>query len=53
MFLYSDVYSAAEEFVEAISEHSDPLWEQHDIEALTKQLTDRALNVLAEPEATF
>lgn len=52
-FMYSDVHRAAEDFVEEISEHAEPIWEFDDKRELTDQLTDRAMRVLSDKDASL
>jgi hypothetical protein len=53
VFARSDVYDAAEQFVEAIAEHAETIWETDNIDHLAETLTDRAFAVLRDDEATF
>lgn len=52
-FSRSDIRGAAEEFVSAISEHSEFRWHDADEEALAESLTDAAFVVLRTPESAF
>ncbi len=62
MFVRSDIESAAELFVEELSEHAQGkltesgavvLWEQGDRDALTQALTEAGLQVISDPAVTF
>lgn len=53
MFARSDIRSAAEDFVVAISEHADTIWEDYDVNELAETLTDAAFHVLRNRTAIF
>lgn len=52
-FARSDIYDGAEVFVRAVAEHSYPPWDEDDIAELADGLTDKAFEMLRDPEATW
>lgn len=52
-FRYSDVADAADQFIEAIAEHSDPVWELDDQAELSALLLEKALKILDDPKETW
>jgi hypothetical protein len=53
MFAYSDIHSAADDFVNVVAQFADPMWEADDISELADSLTERALRVLNDEGAGF
>jgi hypothetical protein len=52
-FARSDIFNAAHDFVVALAEHADTIWEDSDIEDLAEQLTERGFRVLRDPGERF
>jgi len=52
-FARSDIRNAAEEFVAAVAEHAETIWEADDLDLLAESLTDRAFAVISDPAKTF
>jgi hypothetical protein len=53
VFAYSDIRNAAEDFVVAISEYPDTIWEDYDVNELAESLAQAALVVLRNRTAIF
>lgn len=52
-FAHSDIHNAAEDFIVAISEHAETVWEDYDVDELIETLTDAAFAVLRNRTAIF
>lgn len=50
---YSDVSDAADQFIEALAEHSDPVWEWEAQVELSALLLEKALKILSDPKETW
>lgn len=53
MFARSDIYGAAEEFLEVLAEHAETIWEPVDIAQMADDLTEKAFRVLRDPQESF